>query len=917
MTLKPVAMLVSFALVISACTSNADDPSETTSTQTATTGESTGGAVTPTGPGAPVGDPVDVPALPVVAVDGFGEPGATIEVTGDSRLEGELSLVGPDGDLSSATMDSGSAALPIPPGTAQGRYGLRLGEDKAWGSLTVMESPGLAVLGAGYVGSGDAPEVEVFIHGVDTGDVVAVELRSGDGSIQRLVPHPLLGLAPVPTGPAVQGLTEGRHTLVLPAGFEGTARLVADNPATLSDPFAEAEPALFSNDLRILACDDPSAISGDLRSGGVVTVHSARTVSRERTDAGTFVIDVAPGWNLVSAIHLDGTSPPPQLIKVGCGATVEVGDLEQAIDSGPEPGEYLGGLTIDDLWAYTATATGDLAFEQESFADCSIDDGALEVTFGSFSSDPWLYTLTLSPPIDGGAYEGSLHLEDIFSGDTADGTLVGEIEVGRVDDLDAVGGAFSGSIEGALGSSDITIRFTCAVFSLTGGLSTPGATGVAAALPAAPPSGALLLSQAGGSGTTGDPCKKLFIYGTEPEGTETPAIVFVNPFTSWLTPELPRLRITTMSDVLAFMDLEAQRQLLGTYDDPEVAAIDLAGAVESDYLLYLDNRSIGETWSFTATLYDLEQARRLASFDATGASSDAAADAAMDRWRELVEPLANAGICAEFTPESAVVDVGATEEFTIEVTNLAGEPAESPEVVKITSKCGTWEPAEGSIDGDSWETKFKAGDKACAENVSARVTAKGTVDEVDADPETSIQTEAMWQFATTTTFEDEHSQITAESSGEFFVESDFDALIGAGTGYIEGSGEAYCEVNGAVTWQPYKLVGTYQVMVAGEVTERPEIDAPWTVKFAPMGFEINTEMTYSSSSDCIEAGTYSNDLLGFFGAGALVGWPHWYANLPNGFITYMRPEGDGIPFEETLTGLPGGSIRGILWKPQP
>jgi len=31
----------------------------------------------------------------------------------------------------------------------------------------------------------------------------------------------------------------------------------------------------------------------------------------------------------------------------------------------------------------------------------------------------------------------------------------------------------------------------------------------------------------------------------------------------------------------------------------------------------------------------------------------------------------------------------------------------------------------------------------------------------------------------------------------------------------------------------------------------------------------------------------------------------------------MRPEGDGIPFEETLTGLPGGSIRGILWKPQP
>ena len=57
--------------------------------------------------------------------------------------------------------------------------------------------------------------------------------------------------------------------------------------------------------------------------------------------------------------------------------------------------------------------------------------------------------------------------------------------------------------------------------------------------------------------------------------------------------------------------------------------------------------------------------------------------------------------------------------------------------------------------------------------------------------------------------------------------------------------------------------------------------------------------------------------IGFLGAGALVGFPHWYANQPDGFLAEVRPEGGAIPFEETLIGLPGGSIRGILSDPQP
>jgi hypothetical protein len=196
------------------------------------------------------------------------------------------------------------------------------------------------------------------------------------------------------------------------------------------------------------------------------------------------------------------------------------------------------------------------------------------------------------------------------------------------------------------------------------------------------------------------------------------------------------------------------------------------------------------------------------------------------------------------------------------------------------------------------------------------VEADGTVGTVEDRADVGVRVEALWRFAATITFEDEHSRITAESSGEFFVESDFDALIGAGTGRVDGTGEAYCEVNDVVTWQPFTLVGDYRVMVAGEVTARPE-DAPWDVKFAPMGFGIQTQMTYQTSSDCIEAGTYGNDLLGFLGVGALVGMPHWMNNQPDGFATYLNPSGESVTFEETLIGLPGASITVTLSRPQP
>jgi len=174
----------------------------------------------------------------------------------------------------------------------------------------------------------------------------------------------------------------------------------------------------------------------------------------------------------------------------------------------------------------------------------------------------------------------------------------------------------------------------------------------------------------------------------------------------------------------------------------------------------------------------------------------------------------------------------------------------------------------------------------------------------------------LWQFATTITFDDPNNHVVAESSGEFFVESDLDALIGAGTGSAEGGGKARCEVDDLVEWPPYTVVAEYQVMITGGVTARPE-GGPWNIEFAPMGFGISSDMTYPSTFECVLAPDLPQRIPGILrhfspGAGAsLDGFS------PARFDTTINPNGAAVTFEEPLTGLPGATIKVEIWKPQP
>ena len=154
---KRAVLLVVVALVAAACSndSQADEASGTV--------DESGGSQSPAASDAPT----DVHVLPGLSTaTDVAEPGATITVSGDSRLSGEVVLVGPDGDLASALMSGGSASLSIPIGLDPGRYGLRLGDGEALGVVTVMNAPGLAVLGTGFVRLGEAAQVEVIVHGL-------------------------------------------------------------------------------------------------------------------------------------------------------------------------------------------------------------------------------------------------------------------------------------------------------------------------------------------------------------------------------------------------------------------------------------------------------------------------------------------------------------------------------------------------------------------------------------------------------------------------------------------------------------------------------------------------------------------------------------------------------------------------------
>jgi hypothetical protein len=788
---------------------------------------------------------------------------------------------------------------------------------------------------------GEEPEVLVTIHGVPDGLVAALEVATGDDFPEFLVPHPLLDLAPV-TEASTEGLPDGTSRWKLPAGFEGEVRVVAASPSQLGI-FAEDEAGLAyeSSKVRMRSCDQPGTITGDLGDPGTVRalwIASGLESESAITDDGQFSLSVRPGTVLISTYrNTDSIGASPQVLRIKCGEAVNIGTGDTPIDTGPTPGEFLGGLTLDDLFAYSAETTGDLTIGSAGMADCDVSGGQLGVWLDpSDSLEPRLYRLEVDGFDGTGRFEGTFTITDIFSEAASTGTVSVETEVADIDEVDAVGGAFSGTIDGELGKGSFEVSFTCVLF---GGLE---------ATAPQPPQGAVNGVEAVWpfGGDPAEPCRN-GIAMTQSSGTSEAAYIadaISSDLTARLASSVNRVSWLSRGDVKSILSTEAQQQLLGSDESAVITA--LSEATNADFLITVSVMQVEGKWAANVRLLQTEPARLL---DGIVVGADGLwdlLDEATGNWRKFRRALKSAAICGEADTDTLSTQKGEKTEVSYKVTDLEGEPVDAV-VNQISSSCGSFSPNTGQTaafrggeppaavlplhviggatgrraEAGTFTTTFTAEVPGCQDEVTFVARAEGPDGELttkrDAEESTVAITIPMFEFEVTISFDNEHSHLTAQSSGEFFVEPDFDALIGAGTGSIEGDGEARCEVNGVVTWQPFTLVGDYQVMVTGEATERPETDGPWTVKFIPMGFGIETQMTYHTSTDCIEAGTYTNDALGFLGAGALVGFPHWYANQPDGFLAEVRPEGGAIPFEETLIGLPGGSIRGILSDPQP
>lgn len=911
--------VLAVALVSGACTSSEDSTNATS------------GAADQTGEGTDAdADADEIPPLPLLEPQApIVEPGTDLAVAGDSRLTGTVVLTGTAGEVATAAMSGGSASLSLPAGLTAGVYALTLTESDwpAFGSVRVADGPGLWIRAPGFVTADETPWVTVTSYGLPDELVAALEIEDLNLVTERMVPHPLLGLAPMPVaGGSVSGLPPGSSRWELPAGFSGRVRAVADSPDRIGDIDPETEFAFVSASIPIWRCDEPSGLRGVLGAPGVVRavwtgdgIETAGVI----VDDGRFSLTVRPGTVVVSATLLDGgsTAASPMVVRVRCGETVDLGSMEEPVDTGPAPGAYLGGLTFDDLLEYEATARGDIEFSHEGSVDCSIDGDALAISLTDFgSSDPFVYDLTVADFAGTGRYEGFFEILDVFGGGTADGTLTGELELGRVEEFDAIGGAFSGSIAGPLGDTAIELRFTCVVFGGLTAASAPfdGATGTAG-LFAAPRRLPLIAQAAGGSG--GEHCQQLFML---PGGSDRELAGMLNTviehWASGLMPALPRLSISTWGDVQALLEVQATQQLYGV----DEGGIDAAGAVGARLLVSLRGGQVGDLWVATATVMDVEKAAVLFRLSQQGSSRGAVADSLVDRWTEMIGPLQRAGLCGEVEPKRADLEIGEEQDFTYEVTDLAGEAADDARVESLGAACGTFDPDGGPVDGVEFSTTFRGETGACTEDRTFVAKAPGTGGEVDtyddAEQSTvSLTVADLWQFEITVDFQDGTAMVHSEWSGKFFIDEEDGQLIGAGNGTVRAEEpNAPCIIlnfdAGRVEEriQLFTADGDFKVMVSGELAAGNEVSG--IVLFIPRGFQMKLDARWSDP-DCFPPGQQRNEPFAMMIVAPFTTHLAAFAQQPRGFEVNITAGGTRSVHRFTLAT--GGTVTIEVWRPQP
>ncbi len=936
MTRRLAACSIVFALVVSACTPAGDstgDAGITPDQVSSTTDES--------GSGNTSGTPqdTDVPPTPVLSVSSpTVYAGDAITVTANARRSGVVTMGFGEDIIASGAMTEGVATITVPGTAIPGTYLLEMTDDSvgsAFGVIRVADGPSLWLSAPTWIDSGEPTRVTVTTFGIPAGMTVALELTADGQTAERLVPHPIAGLAPVPFGgDPGEGIPRGQTTLVLPDGFTGSVRAVADQAAALTR-LADTEEglAIVSSATRIRRCDEPTGVTGNLGSPGIVRVVRVEGdvgASSAMVEDGSFTVLSRPGTVMLTAYRgLDATAASPQLLQLKCGDILDVGSVDEAVDTGPSPGTYLGGKTIDDMFSYAATATGDIQFSHDSVVECSATGSEIELSFSTPGGSPYLYYITIPDFSGTGRYDAEFRILNVFEDGESSGQVSMEIEQGRIDDFDALGGVFSATYGGDLGSGTVEGTFEC-IFVSTLQTSTPTIRGAAlsGSLLAAP-----VIAARGAGGSGGDEkCRTAIVV---PTGDYEVIQSITNYYTATtFEKRIRRVSAINAFEIGGFFKLLAGQQLLDTDEEDRANFDALAEAIAADYMVTFKVTKFGESWILSANAFDLHASKVFFRRDYTASTEGALLDQPVAP--DMAAAFREVAICGEVDETAIKVKAGEEKEITYTLTDLAGEVGEGT-IDAVSSSCGTFDPESGKAESGKFKTTFTGGTGGCTDQVIFVARTDTQVGEVtteqDADTSTSqiaiptFSYRYTIDFASTSAYEDSDgisyssgsASFHAESEGEFFIESDLQAVIGAGNGRIQGGDPAapcvvITESGSTLTPQKWTVEGAYSVMVSGNLASGAPADGG-TLRLLPDGYRLNVVGSWSDP-ECFPPGSQNNEIWSYVTSSIFVMSPALLVGaFPDGFEISFTADGQRTTKSWPITiGGGTGNITIEVWQ---
>jgi len=167
-----------------------------------------------------------------------------------------------------------------------------------------------------------------------------------------------------------------------------------------------------------------------------------------------------------------------------------------------------------------------------------------------------------------------------------------------------------------------------------------------------------------------------------------------------------RAMVQSLSDARALADAAAEAYLRSGDRDAWDSAIEaIASMAESDFVINLTAARVGQRYAVeTAALpWNPEDTQ----VRAGGRGNPGALfDHTFEVYTELAEKFRQAAICGSAEPERTFIAMDEEVAIRYRVTDLGGEGTDGASVQISTPKCGRLDPESGTVEGDTFETRF-------------------------------------------------------------------------------------------------------------------------------------------------------------------------------------------------------------------